>query len=62
MTLEEIKHQFGLDRQVYQFNGTLQDLTVLQEEQQFSMNYMIIADVIYFVSDRSVVDTRLELI
>jgi hypothetical protein len=62
MTLEEIKQQFGLDRQVYQFNGTLQDLTVLQEEQQFSMNYMIIADVIYFVSDRSVVDTRLELI
>jgi len=62
MTLEEIKQQFGFDRQVYQFNGTLQDLTVLQEEQQFSMNYMIIADVIYFVSDRSVVDTRLELI
>ncbi len=62
MTLEEIKQQFGLDRQVYQFNGTLQDLTVLQEEQQFSMNYMIIADVIYLVSDKSVVDTRLELI
>lgn len=61
MTIEEIKQHFS-DRTVYRFNGSLQELTALQEQQQFSMNYAIVADIIYFVSDVDIVDTRLELI
>jgi hypothetical protein len=57
MTKQEILNYFGPST-VYQFNGTLQELAQLQESNNNSYNYLVVAEVIYVAAQNPIVDDR----
>lgn len=57
MTKQEILNYFGSNT-VYKFNGTLQELKLLQEANNNSYNYLLVAEVIYVTAQNPIVDNR----
>lgn len=57
MTKTEILNYF-VDRVVYQFNGTAQELQQLQTDTNNSYNYIKVDNIIYFVAEHEVADSR----
>lgn len=57
MTLEQLTKHFG-DQVIYRFDGTVDALTQMQHDEGSSFNYVISQDVIYFVADKPVTDSR----
>lgn len=58
MTIDQIKEHFA-DQQVNRFDGPADDLAALHASAGVSYNYIVVADVIYFVSERPVADARI---
>lgn len=59
MTEQEVLNYYG-DNVVYRFNGTLDELNELQRTTENSYNYLRVKDVIYFVAQNPVEDSRAE--
>jgi hypothetical protein len=57
MNTQEILSYFGSNT-VYKFNGTLQELKLLQETNNNSYNYLLVADVIYVIAQNPIMDNR----
>lgn len=61
MTNQEIINYFG-GRTVYKYAGSLEELQHLQETANNSYNYLIVSDVIYFVANDPVTDSKAQVI
>jgi hypothetical protein len=57
MTSKEILEYFG-NSTVYVFNGTLQELKQIQEADNNSYNYLLVADIIYFTAANPVTNNK----
>jgi len=57
MTNQEIINYFG-GRTVYRYTDSLEELQHLQETTNNSYNYLIVSDVIYFVANDPVTDSK----
>lgn len=57
MTNKEILDYFG-NCTVYVFNGTLQELKQIQEIDNNSYNYLLVAGIIYFTAAKPVINSN----
>lgn len=57
MTKQEILNYFG-NSTVYIFSGTLQELKQIQEADNNSYNYLVVAEIIYFTAANPVSNNK----
>lgn len=57
MTHQQLIAHFG-DRTIYRFDGAMEELNQLQTSTLNSYGYVISAEVIYFVAENPVTDSR----